>query len=315
MFGRDQEFKEIEGHLDSGFWPILIGPKRVGKTSIMKVIIEDQSGIYIDASTSLTASDIGTRIVEEIRRNKVKINVDLDFNVIKVGLKKEPIRTLEGVLKGISGKIIAIDEAQSLNDPTLPKLFSVLYNETDIKFMFSGSATGLLKRFQKSSQMLGRPIQDVEIRPFAQQTAKDFLITGYKICQVDYNEREVDDAASTFGGIPGWLSYYGAKRSTGISHQKSMSQIKLLAKRVVQEDAANLGHIQTAIIMALGSLGQAGTWSEIKALGKTYYQGKDLDDKSLTRSLRALTDLQIIRKTENERYNLIDPLFKLLRGK
>ncbi len=34
MFGRDNEFTDIERDVRSGFWPVLLGPKRVGKTSI-----------------------------------------------------------------------------------------------------------------------------------------------------------------------------------------------------------------------------------------------------------------------------------------
>lgn len=314
MFGREQEFKEIEDQLNAGFWPILIGAKRVGKTSIMKVIVEEQEGIYIDASTSIKASDIGIRMVEEIKRNKVRINeIKLDFKIIQAELRKDPIRTLEGILKGMGEKIIAIDEAQSLNDPTLPKLFSVLYNETEIKFMFSGSATGLLKRLERGTQMLGRPIQQEEIKPFDAQTAKDFLKKGFKICNITYNEEEVNETVSIFGGIPGWLSYYGAKRSQGISHQRSITQVKQLARGVVEEECASLGPIQTSIIIALASLGTSGGWSEIRALAQSYYKGRDLDDKSLGRSLQALIDLRIIGKTEKDRYFLLDPLYRLIR--
>jgi AAA+ ATPase superfamily predicted ATPase len=314
MFGRDEEFKEIGEQLDAGFWPILIGAKRVGKTSIMKVITEEQGGIYIDASTSIKASDIGTRMVEEIRRNRIRIGeVKLDFKIVQAELKKDPIRTLEGILKGMGEKIIAIDEAQSLNDPTLPKLFSVLYNETEIKFMFSGSATGLLKRLERGTQMLGRPIQQEEIKPFDTQTAKEFLKTGFKLCKVSHSEEEINDTVGTFGGIPGWLAYYGAKRSQNISHQRSIAQVKQLAKGVVEEECASLGPIQTSIIVALVSLGPSGSWSEIKALARSAYGGKEIDDKSLSRSLQTLVDLRIIAKTEKDRYHLLDPLYKLIQ--
>jgi AAA+ ATPase superfamily predicted ATPase len=315
MFGRDQEFKEIQDQLEAGFWPILIGPKRVGKTSIMKVITEEQGGIYIDASTSIKASDIGTRMVEEIRRNKVRINeIKLDFKIIQTELKKDPIRTLEGILKEMGEKIIAVDEAQSLNDPTLPKLFSVLYNETDIKFMFSGSATGLLKRLEHGTQMLGRPIQKEEIKAFDTQTAKEFLKTGFKLCKVIGYEEEVNETVSTFGGIPGWLSYYGAKRSQNISHEKSVTQVGQLAKGVVAEECASLGPIQTSIIVALASLGSGGSWTEIKALARSAQRGKEIDDKSLSRSLQALIDLRIVGRTDKTRYYLLDPLYKLIQS-
>lgn len=207
MFGRDNEFTDIERDIHSGFWPVLLGPKRVGKTSIMKVIVKENAGIYVDASTSVTAANLGTRLIDEVESGRVKVSVNLDFGVLKTELSKQPIRTLERFLKKIGEKIIAIDEAQNLNDPMLPGLLSVVYNETKVRMMFSGSQKGLLKRFS-GGQMLGRPVQNEEVRPFDLDTARAFLQAGFDSCRVSYEEREIEESVKTFGGIAGWLSYY-----------------------------------------------------------------------------------------------------------
>ncbi|WP_243666067.1 ATP-binding protein [Vulcanisaeta sp. JCM 16159] len=47
MFGRDDVINEIERLLNSGFWPVILGPKRVGKTTVMRVVINELGGIYI----------------------------------------------------------------------------------------------------------------------------------------------------------------------------------------------------------------------------------------------------------------------------
>ena len=82
----------------------------------MKVMTKERKGIYVDASTSTIAADLGTRLMDELQGRKIKTTVELDFKVIKVELRKESIRTLEKVLKGLGETLIAVDEAQNLND-------------------------------------------------------------------------------------------------------------------------------------------------------------------------------------------------------
>lgn len=312
MFGREKEFTDVERDLRSGFWPVLLGPKRVGKTSIMKVIVKENAGIYVDASTSVTAANLGTRLIDEVESGRVKVGVKLDFVVIKAELSRQPIRTLEGFLKKIGEKIVAIDEAQNLNDPMLPRLFSVVYNEAKVKMMFSGSEKGLLKRFS-GSQMLGRPVQNEEIRPFDSDTARGFLQAGFDSCRVSYEEREVEDAVSAFAGIAGWLSYYGAKRADGMNHKKAISQVREAAREVVQKELSKLGPLEAAIVKGIAVAEHDVGWDEAKSLTKAHNKGKDPDNKSFSRSLKALADLRIVGK-DGDRYFLLDPLYKLSRA-
>lgn len=41
---------EIEKLVSGKFWPLILGPKRVGKTSIVKIVTRELHGIHIDAS-------------------------------------------------------------------------------------------------------------------------------------------------------------------------------------------------------------------------------------------------------------------------
>jgi AAA+ ATPase superfamily predicted ATPase len=312
LFGRERELDEIERMLDSGFWPVLIGPPRVGKTSLMKVITKERKGIYIDASTCATATDLGFRLVDELQGGRVKAHIQLDFKMVRIELKTQPVNTLEKIIKSLGDVLIAVDEAQSLNDTRIPALLSVIYNESRVKMMFSGSMLRLIKLITKSPQTLGRPIQMIEVKPFSEEVSRAFLEEGLRRCGVSAELLELAEAVRVFGGIPGWLSYYGAKRCARFSHADALKEVSATAKRVVEEEVKRLGPLEEAIVKALAMLGVGGEWKHIMALVGSFY-GKQPDRKSLSRSLKSLVDMRIVEKT-GERYTLIDPMYRIINN-
>jgi hypothetical protein len=310
MYGRDIELQDITNQLDAGFWALVTGPKRIGKTSILKVISRERDGIFIDGSTCLTVQDLGNRILDAASTGR-KSKTTVDLKLLKMEFEKSPLRTLEQFLRNLKETTIALDEIQNINDPNFTKLLSVAYNESKIKFMFSGSATGMIKRLSGDPSMLGRPTQQIEIEPFNADTSVRFLERGFKACAIAYREREVHEAVGTFGGIPGWLSYYGAKRSERLGHERSIKEVEENAKAVLNDELKNLGRLELAIVKAVSSIGRACTWTELKALSRAYY-GTDPDDKSLKRSIDSLVNMRLIRKERAEgRYELVDPLYHL----
>jgi AAA+ ATPase superfamily predicted ATPase len=180
LYGREKELNEIGQALDSEFWPLLIGAPRVGKTSLLKVLVKERKGIYLDASMATTAADLGLRLIEELRAGRLKFKIQLDLKLLKVELNEEPVWTLEKVMKKLGDTLVAIDEAQNLNDTRIPGLLSVLYNESRVKFMFSGSMIRMIKLIEHSPQTLGRPIEKMEISPFSEEVSRGFLETGSK---------------------------------------------------------------------------------------------------------------------------------------
>ncbi len=310
MYGRDAELTNITKQLDAGFWVLVIGPKRIGKTSILKTITKERNGVFIDSSTCLAIPDLGNRIIDLVSA-KVKAKITLDLKLVKAEFEKKPVRTLEQFLRNLPEVTIALDEIQNINDPTFPKLLSVAYNESKAKFLFSGSATGMIKRLSNDPSMLGRPTQQIELEPFNSSTSRDFLQKGFRICKVKSSEQEITEATETFSGIPGWLSFYGAKRSQGISHEKSLFEVKDNAKHVLNDELKSLGPLELSIMKAISSFEKRCTWKELKALSSAYY-GSTPDDKSLQRSIDSLINMRLIRKTEGM-YELVDSMYKLSR--
>lgn len=311
LYGRGAELDEIGRTIDSGFWPILIGAPRVGKTSLMKVLVKERQGIYIDASTSTTASDLGLRLLDELSGGKFKARVQFDFKLLKLELSKKPVRTLEKVIKGMDETLVAIDEAQNLNDSRIPGLLSVLYNETRVRLMFSGSLLRLIKLIEKSPQTLGRPTQRMEIMPFSQDTSRGFLQAGMKVCGVEPEEAELTEVARSLGGIPGWLSYYGARRCARSGQTTALKQVRLTARRVIEDEIGRLGSLEQAIVKSL-AVGGTSEWKGIMT-SVASIQGRGPDKKSLTRSLASLIDMRIVEKTA-QGYKLVDPMYQTLGG-
>ena len=278
---------------------------------MMKVVVKERQGIYIDASTSTTASDLGLRLLDELNGGKIKARIQFDFKLLKLELRKEPVRTLEKVMKGMGETLVAIDEAQNLNDSRIPGLLSVLYNESRVRLMFSGSLLRLIKLIERSPHTLGRPTQRMEIMPFSQDTSRSFLQTGMKECKVNPDEAELTEVARALGGIPGWLSYYGARRCARSSQSTALKQVRITAKKVVEDEISRLGSLEQAIVKSLATGGPSG-WKRIMTLTGSIH-GKEPDKKSLTRSLASLVDMRIVERTA-EGYRLLDPMYQTLES-
>ncbi|MDG6939975.1 MAG: hypothetical protein JRN39_06205 [Nitrososphaerota archaeon] len=99
---------------------------------------------------------MGSWLLDELSGGKTKARIRLDFKLLKLALRKEPVRTREKVIKGMGETLVAVDEAQNLNDSRIPGLLSVLYNESRVRLMFSGSLLRLIKLIEKSPHALSK---------------------------------------------------------------------------------------------------------------------------------------------------------------
>ncbi len=312
VFGRDNVINEIEQLLNSGFWPIILGPKRVGKTTVMRVVINELGGIYIDASTITGGlKGLGLRLVDEIRRLNIKVKLNLA--VLQLDIERRPTATIERLIKELGDVVIGIDEVQSIISPKLPALLSVAYNESRVKFVFSGSLIGTTRLIMRSPESLGRPLIKFELKPFTREQSMEFLRIGSSDCGINISDAEIEDAVSEFDGIVGWLTYYGSLRSGGKNHLEAMDALRSIAREVIKDELSRLGgRYELVIYRALATLGRA-RWVEIKRLAESLI-GHSMDDKTFTTSLKALVNMYMVREVERGIYEVIDEyMAKLVR--
>jgi AAA+ ATPase superfamily predicted ATPase len=312
LFGRENDLKEIEQMIDGGFWVVLIGPKRIGKTSIATVLTQSRGGIYMDVSSVLTVKELGLRLIDEIAGGKLKTEGTIDLKVFRLTMKREPIQTFEKLIRKLGNRLIALDEVQRLNDRMLPRILSTLYNETTIKLLFTGSATGLIKTIAESEEIQGKPVEEKEINPFSRDTSVAFLKTGFQKGKIKCESSDLEEAVDRFGGIPGWLTYYGAKRCSGKTHPEAIDEVTRLARKTAIKESKNFGPLQRAIVLSLARFSGGATWNEIKALAATKHE-RISKSSTFTESLKSLQNLRIIEK-KAEKYYLLDPAYKLLES-
>ncbi len=106
---------------------------------------------------------------------------------------------------------------------------------------------------------------EVEKKPFSKEISKKFLKTGSRVCDIETNEAEIEDAVNTFRGIHGWLTYYGNFRSLGYSHEKAKEIVFNMAKALINDELKQLSENQRLIIKSLSLVEQIG-WKNLKNL-------------------------------------------------
>ncbi len=302
VFGRDREIDELERLLNAGFWPVLLGPRRVGKTTLMKVAVKELSGIYIDASTAPSLKALGLRLIDEARR--VGMRIKLNLSVLQIEIERRPSATLERIIKELGDVVIAVDEIQNVVSPRLPALLSVLYNEARVRFLFSGSLVGTMKLIMKSPESLGRPLVKLELRPFSPEESAEFLRRGFEECGVEVGDAEIEEAVEELDGIVGWLTYYGSLRAGGKRHREALAALSETARELVRSELGKLGRHELAIYKALAALGKA-RWAEIKKFVEAQI-GHALDDKTFSVGLKALANMYLVREVDRGLYEVVD---------
>ncbi|WP_243680241.1 ATP-binding protein [Vulcanisaeta souniana] len=304
VFGRDDVINEVERLLNSGFWPVILGPRRVGKTTVMRVVINELGGIYIDVSTIMGGlKGLGLRLIDEVKR--LNIRVKLNLAMLQLDIERRPMVIIEGLIRELGDVVIGIDEVQNIISPKLPSLLSVAYNESRVRFIFSGSLVGTTRLIMKSPpESLGRPLIRFELRPFTREQSIEFLRISSRNCGINISDIEIENAVNEFDGIVGWLTYYGSLRSSGKSHPEAMEALRSIAREVIKDELSKLGRYELVTYRALATLSRA-RWIEIKRLAESLI-GHSIDDKTFTTGLKALVNMYMVREVERGIYEVID---------
>ena len=175
----------------------------------------------------------------------------------------------------------------------------------------SKTLTGEGKGKKVGSSFKGRPIVEIEVKPFSEKQSMEFLKAGSMLCGIDIKDEEINDAIKAYRGIQGWLTYYGNFRSLGYSHEKAKELVLDIAKNVIKEELKQLSETQRQIIKALSLVEEIG-WTDLKKLTEGLSKTK-IEDTVFNNALKKLVDARLVRKEENK-YAIIDPLYKLVLG-
>ncbi|MBO3841666.1 MAG: ATP-binding protein [Candidatus Brockarchaeota archaeon] len=345
LFGREQELQSFLDAIQKQVSLILLlGVRRIGKTSLLKVGLEECNAphIYFDLRI-LEAEGVSKPSLYRLfsssfnvflsRRAKISdllkkvkgvsfAGHGIEFDWSREGLKlTELFQTVDQWAgKEESRVIMAFDEAQILRlykgggKSDFRSLFAYCYdNLHSITIVLTGSEVGLLFEFlgldESKSPLYGRYAETITLKPFDNQTSRKFLIEGFKEYGVKPPEEFVDKAVEKLDGIVGWLTYLGNKSIKEGFSSATIDAVMEEASRIVETEIRKLEVLSKYYLLTLRAIANgSASWTEIKRTVEAW-AGIPLTNAQITRTLEKLIEMGFIEKKENL-YAIIDPLVK-----
>lgn len=333
MFDREYEFERITSAIDDGV-PLIVltGIRRVGKTTLVKVLLNeiDMAGVYIDARKLWS---IHANIPPELIKKEIAKSLDARKSYAPVmrllhSLKSvtiagsgvefkdketDLIDVLDDIEKSGERTLIVFDEAQYLrySNYDYTALFASLNdNYENITLILTGSEIQILEEFlgfnDRYSPLYKREHEIVHLDRFSKNESLQYLREGFGEVGLEIPENEIEDAVEVLDGIVGWLREYGWLRYRGRSHGVAIDEVFQRAKSDIIDELSRYSRRYLTIMMAVadGYL----SWSSIKAYLERA-EGKRINDGSLNTALRNLIRYGYLEK-RSDGYHITDPVIE-----
>jgi len=343
IYDREKELSSLLRGMEEYPITVLIGIRRVGKSSLLRVTLNefDGLGLYLDARR-LYASGGGTIspavLVDEIRKillgrgrfgflSGIKLE-SVNLAGIRLKPKETTIIDVLELLNGLGERfgrvVLAFDEAQYLRfygprggKDLLAGMAYAYDSLPNLGFVFTGSEVGLLHDFigidDYSSPLFGRVYEEVEVKPFPRELSEAFLRAGFEEVGLKVPEGEIKRAVDELDGIPGWLVEFGFNYWKGGSFERAMERTVERARAMIREELLELEKRSPRYSLILRAIAMGlSRWREVK----DYVEAKSgpITNARLSALLKNLEKMGWVRK-ENGEYRIIDPLVeKILKG-
>ena len=343
LFGREQEVDKLLGCLESGNWVAVLGPRMVGKTSLIKVALGElrsrhRKTLYINFQGSTSLASATSLIVERINEEKSlwskfleKLASTESFGVGRDGVswsgKGEPTQTLRHVLAGLADNknptVVVFDEVQELYAvaPLLIKILKNLWDTTGggLVFVFSGSRFGMLHTMEKETAMSGRPPVEIRLGAFSPEASGSFVRAGVAQTRKTISEEQTKMITDDLDGIVGYLTLFG--NAYGIQEKGFSEALKIAekeGKKIVLGEYRNFtrGRNQEVCDAAIQVLSPRTEfkWAQVKRAVETII-GRRLNNNSFNSTLTSLVEAEYVEEVRppsggrsRRRLKLVDPL-------
>lgn len=222
FINRESEIEELENiaKLSSKklFTTLIYGPRRVGKTELVKQFIKNKKSLYFFVYESKTKESMLSEFEKQLK----------DSGYLEKEVELKDIDSFIRILfRNCEGTAIVFDEVQYMLS-IYPAFFSVLQKEIDdnpakkMHILFLGSIVGLIKNVFENMKapLYGRIKSSIQLNPLAYRDARIFLK------ELKYG-REEDYVRfySIFGGYP---KYYVAMEDYALFGKKFRDVIQFL---------------------------------------------------------------------------------------
>ena len=320
LYGREKELSQLVDHLKNKDWVILLGTRRIGKTSLASCAINKLSykSVIIDARQG---KNFAMALVSSLlKRSESTLKVKADANVhgmpLSLGVeytKRLLNEDLDMLLKKKGRVVILVDEVQWFRNPRsvgmlLAHIYDFHYDK--VSFVITGSAIGTAKAILEPgprSALYGRAISKMEVARWSPQVSIDFIKEGCKEKKLYWDETLSLEAEKRLGGIPGWLTLFGYNYARSENLEAAFRSTTKEAFRIIADE--------------LESIGKSGIGSEkqieiLKILAKSPERFMEIssdtgfNDATLSRNLDTLSRLGYIEKNKEGNYAISDPVLK-----
>jgi len=320
LFNREDELRELDRAVSRGYpLTLVLGIRRIGKTSLVKAFLEKHKGVYIDARGISRRSElyerIGDGLYSSLSRTRRLLEGIRGISIAAAGVevrwRGSDSISFTGLLQEINKKsgrfILVIDEIQSLRPPLSAELRSLVAysydNLENISVIISGSEVGLLRSFlgldDASSPLYGRYVHEIHVDRFAKDLSKEFLTKGFKEEGLKPPGETIEEAVELFDGIVGWLVFFGRSYLDGT---RNVEKISGMAVKLALDELNKLSPREKSVLKAIAE--GANTWSEVRSF-ISEKKGIVLPKSTLTRIIDKLEMMSIVKN-----YEFLDPIYR-----
>lgn len=335
LFGRHAEVAELSRLVSARRWAVVLGPRMVGKTSLVKAVRQRlrRPGAYVNLWGVRNVQGLVEGLISgfnesaSLRARLVRAARHVDgFSVGPSGLSlaapRPPLRSAWDLLNLLGTEkrdcLVILDEVQELsaNAGALLKLLGNIFNtRPHIVFVFTGSRVGISRTLldpTTDSPLFGRAPVSMSLGPFDRATSARFLVRGAEEQGLRLSPADLDAAVSgPLDGTPGWLTLYGNHLSVRrLSPSRALAETVREGQKVAEAD---LGHFLTThdaplYWPALKAAALGSSWGSVRDyIGRS--TGGTANDGTVLRILRALESSYLIRQ-EGARYTILDPMVR-----
>jgi len=249
FYNFEHELEQLHKFYLSSRVVAVLGPRRIGKTSLILTFLNEWSvpNIFIDCRKVLLSSygasfrgfaeelsralnvfisshkGIASKLLEYLRSVR---GVEIDLNMAKVSLKWSRrdrvdivslLERLNDFAREESFRVaLVLDELQELQpiNVDFAKLIAYAYDHlANVVVILSGSQVGLLYDMLKvddpASPLYGRAIAEIRVGRLSREKAIDLLSRGFAEVGVEVGRDVIERAVDVLDGVVGWLTYFG----------------------------------------------------------------------------------------------------------
>jgi uncharacterized protein len=335
LFGRDREVAELARLVEARRWVVVLGPRMVGKTSLVKAVRNKmrRPGAYVNLwgvrsvqglvegliSGINESASLRARLVRAAHRMD---GISAGPSGLALTAPRRPLKTAWDLLDLLGTErrdcLVVLDEVQEMssNAGALLKLLGNVFNtRPNISFIFTGSLVGLSRTLLEptaASPLFGRAPVPMVLASFDRATAEAFLQRGAKESRLTLSQGEVAAALDgPLDGTPGWLTLFGNHVAVQrMPPARALAETVREGKKVAESEVGHfLANRDTSLYWpALKAISRGASWSGIREYVGNATRGA-VNDGTVQRVLRSLEAAYLAHQLDGV-YQIVDPMVR-----